>query len=45
MWGFGYVFVSGIIYVFTDRPEAAFAVPVLMALQNYLKHKQNITWL
>lgn len=39
-WGLAYVIVAGLIVILTDHPVyGAVAVPVLMMLQNYIKHK------
>ena len=44
-WGLGYVIVCGLLYMSTGRPEAAALLPILMAAQNFLKHKLQIKWL
>lgn len=39
LWVAGYTIVAGVIVVFTEQEWFLVIIPVLIALQNFLKHK------
>ena len=45
MLGLIYIFICAGLYYVTNKPEVAFLVPVMMSLQNILKHKLGWDWL
>jgi hypothetical protein len=45
VYGFVYVIICGLLYLATDKTEVAVLLPLLMAAQNFFKHKLSVRWL